>query len=145
MARKSGLSGGEIVGWTLAGFGIGLLAGAVAGVLTGRGAPTRVRRALTGWSGKPAQPGRGGGARAVTAVRAALDKSDLRHFTIEVTPIKPGAVELRGWVPTRTIRTRAVRMATAVDGIERVVNSLLVQGEDDKRVKPARKLADQTA
>jgi hypothetical protein len=131
------------VGWTLAGFGIGLLAGAALGMLTGRGAPTRVRRALGSWrSPKPAQPTV---STAVREVRAAIEQTDLRPFSIQVTPVKPGVVELRGWVPTRTIRARAVRVAAAVPGIEQVVNNLLVRGEDDKRLKAVPNLADQTA
>ena len=39
-----------------------------------------------------------------------------------------GAVELRGWVPSRTIRTAAGRAALAVPGIESVINSILVRG-----------------
>jgi hypothetical protein len=144
VTRKPRLSGGEIAGWTLAGFGIGLVAGALLGAFTGRGAPTRVRRALSGVkSRKPnAAPTIAGAAR---EVRGALARTDLSHFSIEVAPVRPGVVELHGWVPTRAIRARAARVASAVGGIERVINSLLVQGEDDKRLKPMATRSDQTA
>jgi BON domain len=141
--QRNRLSGGEIFGWTVAGFGVGLLAGAVVAAMTGRGAPARVRRAITGWGRPPrSAPGITGGVR---DVRAALDQSELRHFGIEIIPVRTGVVELHGWVPTRAIRARAVRLAIAVAGIERVINGLLVQGEDDKGLKPVSGLTDQTA
>jgi hypothetical protein len=77
--------------------------------------------------------------------QAALDGSDLHHFNIAVIGVSPGVVELHGWVPTRAIRARAARLAAAVPATDRVVNCLLVQGEDDKNLKPARSLADQSA
>ncbi|MEP7325815.1 MAG: BON domain-containing protein [Gemmatimonadota bacterium] len=143
MPQKKRLSGGEILGWTLAGLGGGLLAGAALAAMTGRGAPARVRQVITGWRRTPAsKPNTTGG---VNAVRAALDESDLRTFAIQIVPVRPGVVELRGWVPTRPIRARAVRLACAVTGIQQVINGLLVLGEDDKRMKPVSGLADQTA
>lgn len=143
MARKDHLSGGEIIGWTLAGFGIGLLAGGALAMVAGRGVPARVRRAIGEWRAlPPAAPTIAGAARDVLT---AINASDLRHFAIEITPVKQGVVELHGWVPTRAIRARAVRMAAAVSGIERVINSLRVQGEDDKGLKPVPNLTDQTA
>jgi hypothetical protein len=143
VSQRDRLSGGEILGWTLAGFGAGLLAGAALAALLGRGAPTRVRRALTSLRGpSPAAPTISAGAR---DVRASLDQSDLRHFRIDVIPVRAGVVELHGWVPTRTIRSRAFRLASAVPGIDRVINGLLVQGEDDKGLKPVSNLTDQTA
>jgi osmotically-inducible protein OsmY len=77
--------------------------------------------------------------------QAAIDASDLHHFKIVVVGVMPGVVELHGWVPTRVIRARAARLASAVPGVERVVNSILVQGEDDKNLKPTRSLTDQSA
>ena len=143
MSQRNRLSGGEIFGWALAGFGAGLLAGAALAAMVGRGAPTRVRRTITGWKDRPAPPPSINDG--VRDVRAALDRSDLLHFAIEIIPVKTGVVELHGWVPTRAIRARAVRLATAVTGIERVINGLLVQGEDDKGLKPVSGLTDQTA
>ena len=57
----------------------------------------------------------------------------------------PGVVELHGWVPSRAIRARAARVAAQVPGIERVVNCILVRGEDDKNAKISRPIADQSA
>ncbi len=143
MSEKDRLSGGETLGWTLAGFGVGLLAGVAAAALLGRGVPTRVRRAFGTLRGPAALPPTiAAGAR---AVRAAIDQSDLRHFTIDVVAVRANVVELHGWVPTRLIRSRAFRLASQVAGIEQVINSLLVQGEDDKRLKTVSSLTDQTA
>jgi hypothetical protein len=143
VSRTDRLSGGEILGWSLAGLCAGLLAGVALAMMTGRGAPGRVRRAITSWRETPApSPTIAGGAR---NVRASLEQSDLRHFPIQVVPVRAGVVELHGWVPTRTIRARAARLACAVSGIEQVINRLLVQGEDDKGLKPVRNLTDQTA
>lgn len=143
MPQRKRLSGGEIFGWTVAGFGAGLLAGAALAALMGRGTRARIRRAVSGWSSTPAPaPNITAGVR---DVRAALDQTDMRHFGIEIIPVRTGVVELHGWVPTRAIRARAVRLAISVPGIERVINGLLVQGEDDKGLKPVPGLTDQTA
>jgi osmotically-inducible protein OsmY len=80
------------------------------------------------------------------AVEAALQaESRLAGLTIEVLPIGRGVVELRGWVPTRSVRTLACRTALAARGIESVINSLLVRGEDDLSRAPAPRATDQSA
>jgi osmotically-inducible protein OsmY len=56
-----------------------------------------------------------------------------------------GAVELRGWVPSRSVRTIAGRTALAVPGIESVINSILVRGEDDRSSPDRPRAADQSA
>jgi hypothetical protein len=57
----------------------------------------------------------------------------------------PGTVELHGWVPTRAVRATAARIAAKVTGIDRVVNCILVRGEDDRSGKSPKPLADQSA
>lgn len=145
MPRNEKLSGGEVLGWTFAGIATGLLGGLALAAWLGRGGPTRVRRAL-GKLRAPAPPP----ATRKTSVsqrntQAALDSSDLQHFRIAVIGVRPGVVELHGWVPTRAIRARAARIAAAVPDTERVVNCILVQGEDDKAFTPSRSLTDQSA
>ena len=54
-------------------------------------------------------------------------------------------MELRGWVPTRAARTLACRTALAVQGIESVINSILVRGEDDQSPPRRSQAADQSA
>jgi osmotically-inducible protein OsmY len=45
--------------------------------------------------------------------------------------VNRGTVELRGWVTDRGASTLAARVACAVPGIDTVINSILVRGEDD--------------
>ena len=56
-----------------------------------------------------------------------------------------GVVELRGWVPTRAARTIAGRTALAAPGIESIINSLQVRGEDDVRSAEGSRATDQSA
>ena len=56
-----------------------------------------------------------------------------------------GVVELRGWVPSRAARTLAGRTALAVPGIESVINSILVRGEDDQALPEEPRATDQSA
>lgn len=143
MSRKEKLSGGEVLGWTLAGLTTGLLGGVVLAAWLGRGNRRRLGRALN-----RLRPG-SAPARNIAAparnTQAALDASELRQFQIEVIGVMPGVVELHGWVPTRSIRASAGRIAGTVAGIERVVNCILVRGEDDKSARDTRPLADQSA
>jgi len=46
-------------------------------------------------------------------------------------PVTRGTVELTGWVPDRSARARAVRLAAQVPGLTDLINSILVHGEDD--------------
>jgi hypothetical protein len=54
-------------------------------------------------------------------------------------------VALRGWVPTRALRAFAGRTALAVPGIESIINSLLVRGEDDLTRPEDARATDQSA
>ncbi|HEX5818583.1 MAG TPA: BON domain-containing protein, partial [Gemmatimonadales bacterium] len=42
-----------------------------------------------------------------------------------------GTVELRGWVTSRALRTLALRAVRETPSVDRVINNLLVHGEDD--------------
>ena len=142
MSRKEKLSGGELLGWSLAGLTAGLLGGVVLAAWFGRGNRRRIKRAISQW--KPAAAPPRNIATPARSTQAALDASDLRHFKVEVIGVMPGVVELHGWVPSRSIRAQAARIAARVPGIERVVNCILVRGEDDKTGKDT-PLADQSA
>ena len=63
----------------------------------------------------------------------------------EAEVVSRGVVELRGWVPSRLARTVAGRAALAVPGIESVINSILVRGEDDQARAEEPRANDQTA
>jgi hypothetical protein len=139
------LSGLEIVGWTT----LGVLAGIVAGF------------GLSEWVGgvnrprlghlvakRPPPPPRPLPSAAATAraACAALDADPtLAELALEATPVAVGVVELHGWVPSRAVRAYAGRVARAVPGIERVVNRLLVDGEDDRDLPRKDRPTNQTA
>ncbi|MGH7628148.1 MAG: BON domain-containing protein, partial [Gemmatimonadales bacterium] len=84
-----------------------------------------------------------GSARAVAAALAA--DPELRELGLEVTPVASGTVELHGWVRTRAARARAGRLARGVPGVEAVINSILVRGEDDRTLSPDYLATDQSA
>jgi osmotically-inducible protein OsmY len=69
----------------------------------------------------------------------------LSGCTLEVVPISRNSVELRGWVGDRAARTLAARVARAVPGIESVINSILVRGEDDRIIPGSKRVTDQSA
>jgi hypothetical protein len=85
------------------------------------------------------------GSAAERAVERALDKdAELSQLGLRALAVGTGVVELHGWVSTRSLRTRAMRVAAQVEGIESLVNCLLVHGEDDP-AEPARDATDQSA
>jgi hypothetical protein len=55
----------------------------------------------------------------------------LADLGLRVVPVAPGTVELHGWVASRALRTRALRAVRETPTVDRVVNNLLVRGEDD--------------
>lgn len=62
--------------------------------------------------------------------------SVLGALAIDVLPVSRQRVELHGWVPARTLRTRAHRVACAAVGADAIVNCILVRGEDDDTDHP---------
>jgi hypothetical protein len=129
--------------WTTLGVGTGLVAGFAFSEWVGGVSQTRVRRAAQRLGQTaPVRHSQGESARAVETALAAEPR--LAGCTLEVVPISRGSVELRGWVGDRAARTRAARVARAVAGIETVINSILVRGEDD-RVIPGKRVKDQSA
>ena len=132
MAQRRELSGYEIVGWTSLGVLTGVVAGFGLSEWIGAASPHRLARIVTS---RP-QPRTGpvlSAAATARAAGAALDADPtLCELGLEVTPVMLGVVELHGWVPSRAVRAYAGRVARAVSGVDRVVNSLLVHGEDDQ-------------
>jgi len=57
--------------------------------------------------------------------------AELATLGLRVLPAGAGAVELHGWVATRALRTRALRAVRDTPTIDRVINAILVHGEDD--------------
>ena len=124
-------SGSELFAWSLVGAGLGLVAGFVlGGVLGSRKLPIPRRwgslrrgKLFARREGPPAIAG---------LVRAALRNDDQLHdLGLEAVGVSVGVVEIHGWVPSRSLRTRAIRVVHALPGIEQVVDCILVHGEDD--------------
>jgi osmotically-inducible protein OsmY len=68
----------------------------------------------------------------------------LAGVSIEAITVSRGTVELRGWVKDRGSRALAARVARAVPGIDSVINSILVRGEDDS-YPGSKRVTDQSA
>ncbi len=144
MGQDDRLSGTEIVAWATLGVGAGLAAGFALSEWMGGVNPARVRGAARRL--REGAPLRLTPAASVQAVEAALRAEPrLEGVGIEVVSFSRGVVELRGWVPTRTARAIAGRAALAAPGIDSVINSILVHGEDDQALRKAPRATDQSA
>jgi BON domain len=124
-------SGSELFAWSLVGAGLGLVTGFVLGELLGSRTLPIPRRWGSVPRGKLVARREGPPATASLA-RAALRSDDQLHdLALEAVGVSPGVVEIHGWVPSRNLRARAIRVVHALTGIERVVDCILVHGEDD--------------
>ena len=133
-------SSSELLAWSIVGLGLGLVAGIGLAGWLGPGRPRDDAPSLD-----PERPLRAPrplkAAAAERAVERALQADpDFAALDLRAVAVSSGVVELLGWVPTRALRTRAMRRAAEVDGIESLINCLLVHGEDD----PAEPLLDAT-
>ena len=138
------LSAGEALLWAALGTGAGLLAGLTLSAWVGGVSTRRMRRAAERFR-ETARP-RLTITASVQAVRVALQAEPrLAGLGIQAVPVSRGVVELRGWVPSRIARTVAGRTALAVRGIDSVINSILVRGEDDQGVSEDTRANDQSA
>jgi hypothetical protein len=142
--RDQSLSGTQIVLWTSFGVGTGLLAGfALSEWMGGVTRPRMQRVARRLGQAAPVRLTPAASARAVDGALQAEPR--LANFAIEVVPVSRGTVELRGWVTDRAARTLAARVACAVTGIDTVINSILVRGEDDRVIPGGKRVTDQSA
>ena len=80
---------------------------------------------------KPMKPIGQAGIAARLARQALKSDPALAGLGIRVLPISAGTVELHGWVASRALRTLALRAVRATPTVDRVINNLLVHGEDD--------------
>jgi hypothetical protein len=115
--------------WALLGFGAGIAAGFLLGEMFGGGGTARVGRLVGSLQRKPKPESRSGRATTILAVLAAEPELAGLHFSL--VPSGRGGFELRGWVPDRSSRARAFRLAQAASGGLPILNRLLVRGEDD--------------
>ena len=144
MHHDDELSGGEVLLWAVLGAGGGLLAAIALSDWVGEVNRGRVRRVADRL--RESGPARLTASASVRAVEVALGAEPrLAGLAIEARAVSRGAVELRGWVPSRSLRTIAGRAALAVPGIESVINSILVRGEDDRPSPDQSRAADQSA
>ena len=126
--KRERLSTAETLGWSVVGFGAGLAGGLWAAGWLGR--VTRGRLADEVRSIRT--PGTTSAVTLAGAVEAALHADPaLAPHGLTAVPVTRGTVELCGWVPDRRTRARAVRLAALVDGLDDLINSILVRGEDD--------------
>ena len=116
----------EFMTWTLLGVG----AGVATGMLLGEWLDWRLSRGPVG-DEKPSVK-LGSTARTVSTVRDALaDHPSFASLEVAVQAVAPGVVELGGWVDDRTTRGRLARFTNDLPGIDDIINSVLVRGEDD--------------
>ena len=115
--------------WALLGFGAGIAAGFLLGEVFGGGGTARVGRLAGSLKRAPKSESRSGRATTILAVLEA--EPELTGLRFSLVPAGRGGFELRGWVPTRSARARASRLAQAASGGLPIVNRLLVRGEDD--------------
>jgi hypothetical protein len=142
--ERDQLSGTQMLLWSALGLGAGLVAGFVLSEWVGGVNPTRVRgvaRRLR--EGAPARLSRSASARAVEVALRADPR--LAGLELEAVPVARGVVELRGWVPTRMARAVAGRSALSAPGIDSIINSILVRGEDDLARPDVPRATDQSA
>jgi hypothetical protein len=142
--RDEQLSGAQIALWTTVGVGTGLVAGfALSEWMGGITRPRMQRVARRLGQATPVRLTPAASARAVDAALHAEPR--LASFLLEVVAVSRGTVELRGWVTDRAARTLAARVACAVTGIDTVINSILVRGEDDRVIPGGKRVTDQSA
>lgn len=144
MRRSKGLSGLQVFLWSTLGVGTGLVAGFALSEWVGGVNQTRVKRAAKSLGHtSPVHHTSAASARAVESALAA--EARLSGCALQVVPVSRSSVELRGWVGNRAARTLAARVACAVTGVESVVNSILVRGEDDRVIPDGKRATDQSA
>jgi hypothetical protein len=125
-SREPGSLAATLAGLTL-GFAAGFLLRGVVGGVDRRRLQT-LREEVTG--NFPA--GRPLARAAVAAVQHALAREPaLEGIAFTVVAAGRGRMELHGWVPSRAMRARAIRVAVAAAPGFEVTNRLSVRGEDD--------------
>jgi hypothetical protein len=139
--NRARLTRGQALGWSAIGFAAGILTGFLTGHWLGRVTRARVRGGLleTGMVG-PSGPA------PVRAAAWAIDRDPrLQSHGLKTSLVTGRTVELSGWVPDRATRSHAMRLVQSLPGIDGVINSILVHGEDDFDVPPDASPATQSA
>ncbi len=142
--HRDRLSLGEIVGWSALGAVTGLALGVTAGAIAGDVNRGRIERGVRRLR-EPAKPLPSAAAAARAAAAALASHAELGPLGLGVVAVSASTVELRGWVPSRPVRAAAARIAGTVPGVDRVINSILVRGEDDRTIPEGSASGNQTA
>lgn len=125
MAKKMG---GRLF-WLLAGTALGVAARILWERRQGGRLADPMHRVIRPRTPKALSPAGRAARLARQALRADAGLADLG---IRVVPVSAGTVELHGWVATRALRTAALRAVRDTPTVERVINNILVHGEDDQ-------------
>ena len=142
--RHSESTSGSAVGWGIAGLAAGVVAGVALSEWVGAVDGARLNRvARRLQTPRPTRLTVAAGARAAAAALGA--EPSLHQYALDALAVSPGVVELRGWVPSRAARALAARLVRGLSGIENVINSILVRGEDDLRSTHDSRPTDQSA
>ncbi len=145
MRRNDSMSVGEIAGWGALGLVSGFLLGTALGAWAGGVTRERLGRVARRLRQPVALAPQSLAATAAAASEALGRVASLAGLQLEARPIGVHSVELRGWVPDRTQRALAARTIRQLPGIETVINSILVRGEDDRPAQGPILPANQTA
>ena len=140
--KRERLSSSEALGWSLVGFGAGIVGGLWAAGRLGRVTRGRLAdevRAVRTPSGASAV------ALAESVHQALQADPALAPLGLRTLAVTRGTVEVIGWVPDRRSRAHAVRVASQVPGVVDLINSLLVQGEDNVGAPPELSLEGRSA
>jgi hypothetical protein len=125
VVRRPASRAADLFGPALVALGLGALAGFVLGELYG---PATARR-LTSPARRPTTTSL---AELVHDAQAALLADPfLAEHELEVRPVSRQTVGLHGWVPSRSLRSRAQRIVREALTSGEVINRVLVRGEDD--------------
>ena len=144
MRRDNRLSRTQILLWSTFGVGTGLLAGFALSEWVGGVNQTRVRRVAQGLGLPSAHHTSAASARAVeAALRSRAASGWLRSRGSTDQPQQRRAPRL-GRRPSRPHPGRPGGMR-GVSGVETVINSILVRGEDDRVIPGGKRVNDQSA
>jgi hypothetical protein len=126
--KRERLSTAETLGWSAVGFGAGLVGGLWAAGWLGRVTRGRISDEVRAFRA----PGGASSVALAEAVQSALRADPaLAAHGLHAVAISRRSVELTGWVPDRRTRAHAVRVVAMVPGLDDIINSILVHGEDD--------------
>lgn len=132
--RRSGGAGDLWL--VVAGLAVGVVAGVAIRSLRGVVGRPQAREFVAGLRGR--HPAPVSARRLAQRVMDALDDDlGLHGLGFTVATVDRGHLELHGWVPTRALQARAIRVAMAAVPEAEIVNRLQVRGEDDTPASPA--------